>query len=174
MHRQVMNRNIEIKARVDDLAAVRERVVPLADEGPTVLEQEDTFFAVSRGRLKLRRFAAAPEAELIYYERCDIPGPKESHYRVYRTREADSLVAVLSQACGLTGVVRKRRTLHLIGQTRVHLDEVEGLGDFVELEVVLRADEDERAGLAVVRKLMAELGIGPEQLVEKAYVDLLA
>ena len=169
-----MNRNVEIKARVSDLAKVRGHVEPLADEGPVVLDQEDTFFASPRGRLKLRRFAGSTEAELIYYERPDVAGPKESRYRVYRTRDADSLLAVLSDGCDVTGVVRKRRTVYLIEQTRVHLDEVEGLGDFVELEVVLRPDEDEHAGLAIAQKLMVELGIEPEQLVEGAYVDLLA
>jgi len=70
-------------------------------------------------------------------------------------------------------VVRKKRAVHLIGQTRVHLDEVEGLGHFVELEVVLRPEQDAVDGGAIARGLMASLDIGPDQLVEFAYIDLL-
>lgn len=169
-----MNRNVEIKAAVSDLAAVRGRAEEFADEGPIVLEQEDTFFACPHGRLKLRRFAGSKQGELIYYERPSTSGPKESRYIVQRTSDAEGLRAVLSAALGVRGVVRKQRTLLLIGQTRVHLDEVEGLGSFVELEVVLRPEQDVGEGQAIARRLMADLDISPEQLIEKAYIDLLA
>ena len=169
-----MNRNVEIKARVSDLAAVRRRTEELADEGPTVLEQEDTFFACSHGRLKLRRFAGSRQAELIYYERPSTSGPKESRYIVQPTSDAEGLCAVLSAALGVRGIVRKRRTLYLIGRTRVHLDQVEGLGPFVELEVVLHPQQSVGEGQVIARRLMTELGIPPEQLIERAYIDLLA
>ncbi len=169
-----MNRNVEIKAAVSDLAAVRRRAEEFADGGPTVLEQEDTFFACPHGRLKLRRFAGSSQAELIYYERSSVSGPKESRYIVYPTSDAEGLRAVLSAALGVRGVVRKTRTLYLIGQTRVHLDEVEGLGQFVELEVVLHPEQGVGEGQAIARRLMTELCILPEQLVERAYIDLLA
>lgn len=169
-----MNRNVEIKARVSDLAAVRRRAEELADEGPTVLEQEDTFFACAHGRLKLRRFAGSRQAELIYYERSSVSGPKESRYIVQPTSDAEGLCGVLSAALGVRGVVRKRRTLYLIGRTRVHLDEVEGLGQFVELEVVLHPQQGVGEGRAIARQFMAELGIPPDQVIEKSYVDLLA
>jgi len=168
-----MPRNIEIKARVTDLTALRRVVEGLADEGPEIVEQEDTFFTCRQGRLKLRRFAGSPQAELICYERPDSCGPKESRYVVHRTLEPAGLRDVLSAALGVCGVVRKRRTIYLIGQTRVHLDQVEGLGEFVELEVVLRPDQDARDGLALARRLMTELGIFASQLVDRAYVDLL-
>ena len=70
--------------------------------------------------------------------------------------------------------MRKRRTLFMIGKTRVHLDRVEGLGHFLELEVVLSDDETVESGILVARKLMAEFGIEPAQLIEGAYIDLLA
>ena len=168
-----MKRNVEIKAAVTDLAAVQRRAESLADEGPVVLEQEDIFFHCPRGRLKLRRFAGSAQAELIAYERPDAAGPKESRYVVHRTDDPDGLLDALSIALGVRGIVRKRRTLYLIGQTRVHLDRVEGLGDFVELEVVLSDEQDPGDGLATARRLMAELGIAESQLVEKAYIDLL-
>ena len=169
-----MKRNVEIKARVDDLAAVRERVKALAAGDPVILEQVDTFFPCAQGRLKLRELANSPEAELIYYERPDQSGPKESRYRIYRTTDPGSLRATLSVALGVRGVVRKRRTLYLIGASRVHLDEVEELGDFVEVEVVLDPEQGTVDGDAVAQDLMGKLGIRSEQLIDRAYVDLLA
>jgi predicted adenylyl cyclase CyaB len=168
-----MNRNVEIKARVDNLAAIRDRVKALADDGPAVLEQEDTFFACPHGRLKLRQSPGSAEAELIYYERPDRKGPRESRYVVHRTRDTESLKQVLSRALGVRGVLCKRREFFLIGQTRVHLDEVAELGTFAELEVVLRPEQDASEGTAIAAALMKQLGIANDQLVDRAYFDLL-
>lgn len=168
-----MNRNVEIKARVESLEAIARRTREMADEGPVTLVQEDTFFACPQGRLKLRRLGAG-RGELIYYERPDSAEPKESRYAIHRTADPDGLIGMLSLALGVRGVVRKRRTLYLIGRTRVHLDSVEGLGEFVELEVVLQPDQSVCEGTAIARDLMARLGITPDQLVHGAYIDLLA
>jgi predicted adenylyl cyclase CyaB len=80
---------------------------------------------------------------------------------------------ILAAALGVRGVVRKRRTLYFAGSTRVHLDEVEGLGDFAELEVVLESGQDAADGAATALQLMQQLGIGAAQLIDKAYIDLL-
>lgn len=168
-----MKRNVEIKAAVTSLDGIEKIAAGLADEGPIVLEQEDTFFHCSRGRLKLRRFAGVGRGELIAYERTDDAGPKESRYIVHRTEDSDGLANALSIALGVRGVVRKRRTLYLIASTRVHLDRVEGLGDFVELEVILSDEQSLDDGVATARRLMAELGILEDQLIENAYIDLL-
>jgi len=165
--------NVEIKAAVGDPAALRTRVQALAEGGPVVLDQEDTFFHCPHGRLKLRRFAHAEQAELIAYERPDASGPKPSQYVVTPTRDPDSLSRALSMTLGIRGVVRKRRILFIVGQTRVHLDHVERLGDFVELEVVLSDKQDAQDGAAIARRLMAELGIAEGQLIQPAYIDLL-
>ncbi len=137
------------------------------------LEQEDTFFVCPRGRLKLRRFGGCTEAELIYYERPESSGPKESRYVVHPTADAEGLREVLAAALDVRGIVRKRRAVYLIGQTRVHLDRVEGLGEFVELEVVLRPEQNASDGVTVAHELMAKLGIPPNQLIDRAYIDLL-
>jgi len=168
-----MNRNVEIKAKVGSLEEIERRARALADEGPVVLEQEDTFFICSHGRLKLRRLAGVAEAELIYYERSDTSEPKESRYAIHRTADAAGLCTALSAALGVRGVVRKRRTLYLIGPTRVHLDRVEGLGEFVELEVVLKPLQNLSDGVAVAGELMDRLGIPRTALLQQAYVDLL-
>jgi predicted adenylyl cyclase CyaB len=168
-----MKRNVEIKARVADLTAVRRAVEGLADSGPMELEQEDTFFAGPRGRLKLRRFAGCAQGQLIYYERPQVAGPKESRYAVHSTADPEGLREVLSAALDVLGVVRKRRAVYLIGPTRVHLDQVEGLGTFVELEVVLTPSQDLAEGEAMAGELMRKLGISPGQLIDRAYLDLL-
>jgi adenylate cyclase class IV len=168
-----MGRNVEIKARAGDLSGLLARAGEVAGSGPELIVQEDTFFPVPRGRLKLRVFSGT-SGELILYERPDAPGPKSSSYRIVPTRHPRSLLALLSAALGVLGVVRKRRHLFLAGQTRIHVDEVEGLGSFVELEVVLREGQSEAEGQSVARGLMAELGIAEADLVAGAYLDLLA
>lgn len=167
-----MNRNMEIKARVQSLRAIERRVRERADEGPVALAQEDTFFVCPQGRLKLRKLSAQ-RGELIYYERPDSGEPKESQYTIFRTSDPDGLTATLSSALQVRGVVRKTRTLYLIGLTRVHLDSVEGLGEFVELEVVLQPGQNASEGTAIACDLMARLGISPDYLVHQAYIDLL-
>ncbi|MEY8875402.1 MAG: class IV adenylate cyclase [Leptothrix sp. (in: b-proteobacteria)] len=168
-----MARNIEIKARVDDLAALAIRTAAIATEGPIQIDQDDTFFACEVGRLKLR--ALAPDhGELIFYRRANEHGPKESFYVRTATADPSGLCDCLSLAHGVSGRVIKRRTLYLIGRTRVHLDCIEGLGDFMELEVVLDGTESTEAGTQEARALMAQLGIDADQLVDTAYVDLLA
>jgi adenylate cyclase len=168
-----MSRNVEIKARVADLTAVEKRVAPLAQDGPIVIEQEDAFFHCPHGRLKLRRVADARSGELIAYDRPDAAGPKESQYVVHRTSDPDGLREALARALGLRGIIRKRRTLYLIGPTRVHLDRVEGLGDFVELEVVLEEGQDAQEGAVIARQLMHTIGILEDNLLQMAYMDMI-
>lgn len=167
------SRNVEIKARVADPAGLRARALAMATGEPQIIEQTDTFFAVTRGRLKVRRFADGT-GELIHYERPDAEGPKTSRYGLCPVADADLLVRVLGGALPAGVTVRKRRELVMAGRTRIHLDEVEGLGHFMELEVVLAGDEDASAGEAEARALMEQLGIAPGDLVEGAYADLLA
>jgi len=168
-----MARNIEIKARVDSLEAIAARAAALADHGPVEIRQDDTFFACERGRLKLR--ALSPEqGQLIFYHRPDRAGPKASFFVIAPTSSPDTLREALSLAYGQAGRVRKHRTLYLVGRTRVHLDRVEDLGHFLELEVVLAEGEPSGPGVEEAHALMIALGIAPAQLVEGAYVDLLA
>ena len=168
-----MPRNVEIKARVDDLDAVAARAATIATEGPFEIAQDDSFFTCPSGRLKLRAFSAE-SGELIFYRRADEGGPKESFYVRSPTTSPDTLREALSLAWGTAGRVRKQRRLYLVGRTRVHLDQVEGLGPYLELEVVLADDEPTDAGVAEAHAVMAQLGIAASQLVEGAYVDLLA
>jgi len=169
-----MARNIEIKARIDSVERVALIAATLADSGPIEIAQDDTFFRCENAadRLKLRTFAH-DHAELIFYRRANSSGPKESFYLISRTTTPDILRESLTLAWGQAGRVRKQRRLFIVGRTRVHLDRVEGLGEFLELEVVLKEGEPAEAGVAEAHALMAQLGIAPGQLVQGAYVDLL-
>ncbi|XP_025032243.1 uncharacterized protein LOC103067663 isoform X1 [Python bivittatus] len=128
-----MPANVEIKARVQDLAQLISRVEQLSGSPAQVLLQTDTFFPVPRGRLKLRDLRDG-RGQLVFYDRPNSRGPKLSHFTISPTDDPRGLAAVLSQALGEQGVVKKERHLYMVGQTRVHVDHVEGLGDFVELE----------------------------------------
>ena len=167
-----MARNIEIKARIESIEALEPKVAKIADGGPTEIFQDDTFFHCETGRLKLRAFSES-HGELIFYRRSNQAGPKESFYVRSQTAEPASLREALSFAYGEGGRVRKRRTLYLVGRTRVHLDRVENLGHFLELEVVLSDGESSQSGVEVAHHLMVQLGVEPAQLIEGAYVELL-
>lgn len=160
-----------MKARVADLSEVEARARLVATEGPVDIAQDDTFFACSRGRLKVREFTDG-RGELIHYLRDDESGPKISDYLISPISSPEVLRESLSRAFGVIGRVRKHRRLYLVDRTRIHLDAVDGLGHFVELEVVLSDGESLEAGTSVARSIMAILGIAQDQLVEGAYMDM--
>ncbi|PFH10517.1 putative adenylyl cyclase CyaB [Collimonas sp. PA-H2] len=168
-----MPRNIEIKARVDSIEALAAIATALGSDGPYHIEQNDTFFSCATGRLKLRSFTDGT-GELIYYSRADLQGPKESFYVISPTAAPDTLRECLTLACGQTGRVRKLRTLFLSGRSRIHLDQVAGLGNFMEIEVMLADHEAPAAGMQEAHELMSRLGIRAAQLIEGAYIDLLS
>jgi predicted adenylyl cyclase CyaB len=167
-----MARNVEIKARAEDLANLRSKVASLAPLPPEVVLQSDTFFVVSRGRLKLRHFSDGT-GELIFYERPDHTHPRESSYIRCDCPDPFMLSALLSRTLGVRGVVEKRREVFMLGRTRLHLDDVRGLGSFVEIEVVLEDGEAVAEGEKVMHGLLATLGIAESSLVGQAYIDLL-
>ncbi len=167
-----MAHNVEIKARVKNPESFLEAAVKLADHPQELIVQKDTFFKVPEGRLKLREFADGT-GELIRYHRPDRPGPKISDYSISPTDDPVGLGEILKQSLSVVGIVSKTRTLLMRGRTRIHLDEVENLGWFMELEVVLSEGDDSAAGETEARHLMQELGIGTGDLVEGAYLDLL-
>ncbi len=167
-----MPANIEIKARARDFAQIQARAEQLSDTPLQVIPQEDIFFHVPHGRLKLR-ILAPDNGQLIYYTRPDQNGPKRSDYHLAHTADPQNLKRVLELAYGIRGVVKKTRYLYLVGQTRIHLDDVQGLGQFMELEVVLREGQSDAEGQRIAEGLMASLGVERSDLLEGAYMDLL-
>jgi adenylate cyclase class IV len=168
-----MPRNIEIKARIQSVVALTARAADIADEGPIEIHEDDTFFPCDTGRLKLREFTGE-SGELIFDERDDTSGPKESFYLRAPTNAPVALRECLTLAYGQVGRVRKPRTLFLVGRARIHIDRVADLGDFMEIEVVLEDGAPIESGVTEAHDLMHRLGIDASQLIDGAYVDLIA
>lgn len=167
-----MPANIEIKARARDFEQIRSRAEQLSDTPVEIIPQEDIFFNVEKGRLKLR-IQAPDQSQLIYYTRPDQEGPKRSDYHISRSPDPQNLKRVLELAYGVRGVVRKTRYLYLAGQTRIHLDDVQNLGQFMELEVVLEEGQSDAEGQRIAEELMSALGVARTDLIDGAYMDLL-
>jgi len=165
-------KNIEIKARITSLDRLLSKIRVLCKKKPVEIQQSDTFFHCTNGRLKLREFSNG-NGELIYYNRKDTGGPKLSEYLRYETVNPTELKTALTNAYGVLGVVQKKRVLYMVEQTRIHVDRVKYLGDFLELEVVLTPEQSIGEGSKIAEDLMIKLGINSNDLIESAYIDLL-
>ena len=164
--------NVEIKARCPDRGRVRKALIEDGAVSNGVDLQVDTYFRVSRGRLKLResRFGDC----LIHYHRPDQPEPKESDIHLEPLPAGHGMKVLLMRAYDVLVVVRKDREIHWIENVKFHLDQVPGLGEFVEIEAI---DADGRLGpehlLAQCRHFMERLGIDESDLLEGSYSDML-
>ena len=165
--------NIECKARNDDLEATSRRCLAIGAELRGDLHQRDTYFAGARGRLKLREERPGT-AVLIAYRRADTTTDVESRYVLAPVTDPAATIEALDGALGSTVVVTKRRRLFMYENVRIHLDDVEGLGGFTELEGVVAQDGSDRdVTVERVARLRAELGITDDALVAVGYSDLL-
>ena len=164
-------RNIELKARDPQPGRTLELALAAGAEDQGELAQRDTYFARARGRLKLREEAGA--AELIQYRRADMPDARESEYRRIPAADAPALREALDAALGTLVVVEKRRRLLFWDGVRIHLDDVQGVGGFVELEAVAAPGSDLAAERDKVERLRAALEIADDRLVAQSYSDLL-
>jgi len=162
--------NIEIKARARDWASQVKAGLALADSTERV-SQSDTFFNCANGRLKLRR-QRGRNAYLVFYRRAAAKGPKVSNYTLVPAPDAQKTGRVLARCLGIAKKVEKRRLICHVGRTRIHFDEVKGLGRFIELEVVLRSGESPAAGRRAAVSLMRKLGIRKADLLSGAYADM--
>ena len=168
-----MPTNIEIKARAADWDAQLAIAEGLSGGPPSTIAQRDTFFRCAFGRLKMRHFADG-SGELIFYRRENATTTKESHYEIVGLPSASPMTSLLEMALGVDCVVTKTRLLFLVGQTRLHFDTVEGLGQFIELEVVMDSEQPAAEGHEIAQRLMHDLRIGPACLIDVAYADLLS
>jgi predicted adenylyl cyclase CyaB len=165
--------NIEVKARCRDLDAAREVSRELATTYLGVDRQVDTYFVTRSGRLKLRE-SSLSGGQLIPYLRPDQAGPKRSDYQVIPVPLPTQLKALLTELLGVHRVVEKQREIFLVDNVRIHLDRVNGLGEFLELEAVFDASADaEACERGKVDALMRSLGVAPEDLLESSYEGLL-
>ena len=164
-------RNVELKARDPDPARSLRVSLDLGAADQGWLQQLDTYFKVAKGRLKLREQDG--NAQLIYYERSDEAIERVSSYRIVPVEDADGLKDALGAALGVLVAVEKSRRLLLWRNVRIHLDEVPGLGNFIELEAVAEPDSNLTGEYRNVTQLREALGIGDEQILAVGYSDEL-
>ncbi len=163
--------NIELKAKVADLADMETRCIALGAERHGVLVQRDTYFKVAHGRLKLRE-QKSEAAQLIFYLRADTADARESRFTIVEVGDASAMLTVLDEALGLRGRVEKQRTLYMWHGVRIHLDTVEGLGEFVEIEAPVRSSSGTAHAHEQVRELRKALDIHDADLVVASYCEL--
>ncbi len=162
---------IEIKARLRDRASAEQILAAHSARSVGTDRQKDTYFRVAEGRLKLRE--GNIENALIYYRRPDQTGPKRSDVALYKTQPGDGLKEILTQAMGVLSTVEKIRKIYFIDNVKIHLDEVAGLGQFIEIEAI---DADGSIGSERLReqcsRWMAAFGILQTDLFENSYSDM--
>jgi adenylate cyclase class 2 len=171
-----MPENLEWKARLPDWDAALSAARRVATAGPEQQQQIDTYFRVARGRLKLRQIqrAASESAELIFYERSDDRAAKSSLYVRQPLADATSWLAMLAAALGSWAVVTKRRTIFWHHNVRIHLDQVEGLGNFLEFEAVLATEADRAESAERLQCLIREFQLAEQQGIAGSYSDYIA
>ena len=169
-----MPRNVEVKIRIAAVEAVRARALALGATDHGVIRQTDTYFETPPARavrLKLRQQAPG-EDQLIVYRRPDVSGLRTSDFRVVPVADAAGLAHALALAYGTARTVEKARHLLLLGRTRIHLDRVDGLGEFLELEVVLGDGETEGDGEREAERILGGLGLAERPRLPGSYADL--
>src|SRR5262245_21688315 len=168
-----MARNVEVKVRIDDLEGICSGALAMGAEDRGLLRQVDTYFETrgSGTRLKLREHHPG-RAELIAYRRPDVPGLRTSDFHLVPIEDPAALREALIHALGVVRRIAKTRRLLLLGRTRIHLDRVEGLGDFLELEVVLEDRDAVAGGEQEAERILTRLGVGDRPRVAGSYVDL--
>ena len=167
-----MPRNVEVKVRLADLDATRQLVASLGARHADTQEQVDRYYELDGGRRrKLRTFAGT--AELIEYDRPETAGVRVSDYRISAVRDAEAGVCLVPKGEPLI-VVRKRREVHLLDNVRIHLDDVDGLGQFLELEAAIDATHDEGRCRVQVEAILERLRLGGVERLALSYSDLLS
>jgi adenylate cyclase, class 2 len=164
--------NLELKARLADLAVARTAVLHQGAQFHADESQSDTYFHVLHGRLKLREIDGQ-SAVLIAYDRPDAVAARLSRYHLVPASDPARLKAALTAALGVRGEVYKRRSIYLWHNVRIHQDEVQGLGMFVEFEAVLSPNEDEATAQTRLEELGNVLDLRPEDYLAPSYADLL-
>ncbi len=165
--------NIEIKALYPDLAKARRIAKGLNAWFKGRDRQVDTYFVTRKGRFKLRE-STLGGAELIPYLRPDRRGPKKCDYAVIPVQDAPKVKKLLKALLGTDEVVEKQRDIYLVGNVRVHLDQVKGLGNFLELEAVYQGDTSRKRAIeeSKARKLLEIFEVPRKNLLENSYREI--
>ena len=178
--RKVEHTLVELKTKVDDLDFLRKKLTDLKAQHIGTFRQIDTYFDTPKGRLKLRETEGDHRAQLVYYERENIAGPKRSNVFILKIEEPARFKGLLEKALKTIAVVDKAREIYRLNivsekisrVVKVHLDSVKGLGSFLEfeMEATPKAFAEDRA---VLLRLMKKLGIREENLEPLSYCDLM-
>jgi len=164
--------SIEIKAKSNNHEKIREFLKSHSADFKGVDHQIDTYFKVNQGRLKLRE--GNIENYLIYYERENKEGPKQSDIILFQSAPGSSLKSILVNANGVLTIVDKKREIYFIGNVKFHIDTVQELGTFMEIEAI---DDDDSIGkeklLEQCNEYLMLFGISESDLVSVSYSDLL-
>jgi adenylate cyclase, class 2 len=164
--------NVEIKAKCNNTSQIRQYLTDHQADFKGVDEQTDTYFNVFSGRLKLRE--GKIENNLIYYERNDQHGPKQSRFNLVKVEDATALKSALTSSLGIKTIVIKRREIYYISNVKFHIDEVPSLGSFIEIEAGnIYADLTADQLKEQCNHYMTEFGISNEDLIKVSYSDLL-
>lgn len=167
-----MSENIEFKAKVTDYDEMKSAMQSITQSEPVILEQTDVYYNVKKGRAKLRTICNIRH-ELIIYRRKDLAGPKSSKYTRIKVKHYKLVNKIMSSLFGVRGVVKKYRTLFLKDNIRFHLDRVDSLGSFMEIEYIVSPMQDKEDIKSQVDGLLQALNIQKEMLVNCSYIDLL-
>lgn len=161
-------KNLEIKVILADFTHIQK---VLADYRAGILNQSDTYFNVDDGRLKLRE--EDDKAYFIRYYRNNVSTDKESVYHCYLVEDVQEFWKIFASALTTELVVKKSRELYLYKHARIHLDTVEGLGTFVEIEVLIRDQQEQANSKGLMDELIALLAIDQAEVCALGYRELL-
>ncbi len=165
-------KNVEIKAKCDYPEKIEKILLEKGADYKGLDHQTDTYFNVNTGRLKMR--IGNIEKSLIFYNRPNIKGPKQSTFNLYLSDNIEELKPLLISSLGIMVEVRKHRKIFFIDHVKFHIDVVDGLGDFVEIEV---GDLDDTRTIDELQNLcdyyIRLLGIKEENLINISYSDML-
>jgi predicted adenylyl cyclase CyaB len=165
-----MPANLELKAACADPGSAHRTAHSIGARDEGILLQTDTYFGVPDGRLKLREIEG-DRSELISYRRPNATPARTSRFEICPVEHPLEMIRLLELLFGIRCVVRKKRSLYLLGATRIHIDEVEGLGSFIEFEIPrgdTRLNPEE-----MLDRLVKEFGIGEEDVIRHSYVDMM-
>lgn len=165
---------VELKAKIEDINEVREKLLKLNAKFVGKFHQIDTYFNVPKGRLKLREIENKPYAQLIYYEREDIAAPKKSEVYILEIAKPSDFKRKVEKILGIKSVVDKIREIYIYEETKIHLDYVKKLGFFIEFEKKTSNEKLEiEKSRKFLEKLMKRLNVKPENLIKLSYGELI-
>lgn len=175
MLKSVEHGMVDLKARVPDLNSIREKLRELGAQPVGTFHQVDTYFEIPKGRLKMRETEGEATAQLIYYERKNVAGPRGSEVFILEVPKPAVFKAALKKVVKTKVTVDKMREIFRYEGTQIHLDAVEKLGTFIEFERVVSSDDAYATseGKRTLEKLMKKLGVVPKSLEKLSYSDLI-